>query len=72
MPFVEMRSAEYTSTKSLNFEMQIDRMQNKELPLKLEKIKSYFGTGATRPYAFRVQQLKALKAAVQQQTIIMI
>jgi aldehyde dehydrogenase (NAD+) len=41
-------------------------MQNHELAAKLKGIKSYFVTGATRPYAFRVKKLKALKAAVQQ------
>jgi aldehyde dehydrogenase (NAD+) len=39
-------------------------MNNDQLPGDLQKLRGYYKTGATRPYAFRIEQLKKLKAAV--------
>src|SRR5688500_11363523 len=41
-------------------------MQKEEVPAKLEKVKTYFKSGATTSYQFRRQQLIRLKAAVQE------
>jgi aldehyde dehydrogenase (NAD+) len=40
-------------------------MSQTHLPEKLAEMKRFFDSGATRPYAFRKQQLKLLKAALQ-------
>lgn len=39
-------------------------MQTNELIEKLGQMRSYFKTGVTKPYAFRMEQLKKLKAAI--------
>src|SRR5688572_1064019 len=41
-------------------------MDKASLPGRMERIGSYYKSGATRSYEFRIKQLKALKAAVQQ------
>jgi aldehyde dehydrogenase (NAD+) len=38
--------------------------QSTDLLASLQLLRSYFKTGATKPYAFRIEQLKKLKAAV--------
>lgn len=41
-------------------------MQPSEFILKLEAMRTYFKSGATRSYAFRIEQLRKLKAAIYQ------
>jgi aldehyde dehydrogenase (NAD+) len=39
-------------------------MQTNDLTAKLALMRSYFKTGVTKPYTFRIEQLKKLKAAI--------
>src|ERR1700737_418259 len=41
-------------------------MSTTDLPINLQPLRQYFETGATRPYAWRKQQLLALKQAVME------